>query len=128
MNRCSDESDVADRGACEVPLIDERATARALAALPDEGGVRTLSDMYSALSDRTRLRILLALAAEELCVCDLAAITGVSPSAISHQLRLLRDRDLVTFERVGKRAVYRLADEHVAILLEQGLRHVEERS
>ncbi len=104
------------------------AVDRARAALPDARGVQTAADIFSALSDPTRLRILLALAASELCVCDLAAITGVSASAVSHQLRLLRDRDMVAFRRDGKRAVYRLADAHVEALLEQGIEHAEERS
>jgi len=117
-----------DPSVCGVPTVDESAVQRALDAVPDGRGMKALADIYSALSDPTRLKILLALSAEELCVCDLAAITGVSPSGVSHQLRLLRDRDLVTFEREGKRAVYRLADEHVATLLEQGLEHARERS
>lgn len=64
--------------------------------------------------------------AGSLCVCDLAAVTGVSSSGVSHQLRLLRDRDLVTSARDGKRAVYRLADAHVASLLAEGLDHAHE--
>jgi DNA-binding transcriptional ArsR family regulator len=79
------------------------------------------------MSDPTRLRILSALACEELCVCDIASLTGVSQSAVSHQLRLLRQLDLVAFERLGRRAVYRLADDHVRTLLEIGREHAEER-
>lgn len=74
------------------------------------------------------MKILLALSREPLCVCDLAAITGVSASAVSHQLRILRDRDLVAFEREGRRAVYRLADAHVSMLLAQGMQHAKERA
>lgn len=80
------------------------------------------------MSDPTRLRILSALACEELCVCDVAALTGVSQSAVSHQLRILRQLDLVTFERRGRRAVYRLADDHVRSLLDIGKAHADERS
>lgn len=127
MSRCSDDSRPAD-DSCTVTVVDETAVDRARAALPGARGVQTAADIFSALSDPTRLRILLALAASELCVCDLAAITGVSASAVSHQLRLLRDRDLVAFRRDGKRAVYRLADAHVEALLEQGIEHAEEHS
>ena len=82
--------------------------------------------IFSAMGDPTRLRLLEALAAGERCVCDLAADSGVSQSAVSHQLRLLRDRGLVTFTREGNRAVYRLADDHVRALLVQGFAHAEE--
>lgn len=106
--------------------MDEMAVARAAERMPDGGDLRALSDIFSALADPTRLRILHALAAGELCVCDLASVTGASPSAVSHQLRLLRDRNLVTYVREGKRAVYRLADAHVAALLADGLDHANE--
>ncbi len=107
--------------------MDMAAVSRVSAKLVSEMWAKRTTDIFSALSDPTRLRILQALSLEELCVCDIAAIAGVSQSAASHQLRLLRDRDLVTFTRVGKRAVYRLADEHVRLLLEQGLAHAGER-
>ena len=78
------------------------------------------------MGDPTRLRLLESLAAGERCVCDLAADSGISQSGVSHQLRLLRDRGLVTFTRDGNRAMYRLADDHVRSLLTQGLAHAEE--
>lgn len=120
-------STCAAAGECETFVVDEAAVARVRAALPDESAARTVAAIFDALSDPTRLVILQALlVAGELCVCDLAAVTGVSSSAVSHQLRLLRDRDLVAFSREGKRAVYRLADAHVAALLAQGLDHAHE--
>lgn len=82
--------------------------------------------IFAALADPTRVRMLLALAREPLCVCDLAGVAGVTQSAVSHQLRTLRLLDLVTWERDGKRAVYRLADDHVRVLLEIGLQHAIE--
>ncbi len=106
--------------------MDAESVARAQAAIHDESTVSSLSDIFQALCDPTRLRILAALAASELCVCDIAAVVGSSQSAVSHQLRLLRDRDLVAYRRDGKRAVYRLADDHVRTLLEQALDHVSE--
>ena len=113
-------------GDCSIVQVDAVAVARAGGSVPDERTVRRLSDIFSALADPTRVRILQALSVQELCVCDIAAVAEVSQSAASHQLRLLRDRDLVTYRRDGKRAVYRLSDEHVRLLLEQGLAHALE--
>jgi len=100
------------------------------AALPEspvtDGTLSRAVAIFSAMGDPTRLRLLEALSQGERCVCDLAADSGVSQSAISHQLRLLRDRGLVTFTRDGNRAIYRLADDHVRSLLAQGFAHAEE--
>jgi DNA-binding transcriptional ArsR family regulator len=78
------------------------------------------------LGEVTRVRILQALAVEELCVCDLALLLDLSQSAVSHQLRLLRSADLVRSRRQGKIVYYALDDEHVKILFAQGLKHVQE--
>jgi ArsR family transcriptional regulator len=111
---------------CEGRIVDADAVARALEALPSPAGQQRLCGIFAALGDATRARILLALAHGELCVCDLAEIAGVSESAVSHQLRSLRDLRLVAWTRVGKRAVYRLADDHVRDLLVIGLAHADE--
>ncbi len=123
-------SDGADdlRATCSSSTLDDAAVARVSAQLADDVLAKRTTDIFSALADPTRLRILQALSLEDLCVCDLAAIAGVSQSAVSHQLRLLRDRDLVAYRRDGKRAVYRLADDHVRLLLVQGLAHAGERA
>lgn len=97
------------------------------AALPSAAVRKAVVDIHDALADESRLRILLALSEQELCVCDLASICGISSSGVSHQLRLLRDRDLVAFRRDGKRAVYRLADSHVSSILAIAIEHAEER-
>ena len=96
------------------------------AALAADRRVELTTAIFSALSDPTRFRILDALSHEELCVCDLAQIAGISQSGVSHQLRVLRDRGLVTSRRDGQRAVYRLADEHVRTLIGVGLEHADE--
>ncbi|MGD8439752.1 MAG: metalloregulator ArsR/SmtB family transcription factor, partial [Holophagae bacterium] len=81
----------------------------------------------SALADPTRLKILHALMViDELCVCDLAVIADLSVSAVSHQLRLLRDRDLVHARRDGRMVYYSLADDHVSTLMHAGVDHAEE--
>lgn len=113
---------------CRVDLIDRAAVDRVLAALPTPAVRKAVVDIHDALADETRLRILLALSASELCVCDLASICGISSSGVSHQLRMLRDRDLVAYRREGKRAVYRLSDGHVSSMLTIAIEHAEERA
>lgn len=111
---------------CHETLIDEARVSRARKALPDDGTTEALSEIFKALGDPTRIRLLSALATCELCVCDLAALTGVSSSAISHQLRLLRAARLVRYRREGKMAYYSLDDDHVRSLIDEGLKHVNE--
>jgi DNA-binding transcriptional ArsR family regulator len=105
---------------------DTAAITRIAVRLSGERRVRRTAAIFSALADPTRLRILEALGFEHLCVCDLAEVCGISQSGVSHQLRLLRDLGLVAYERDGNRAVYRLADDHVLVLLAQGLEHADE--
>ena len=93
---------------------------------PDATMVR-LADTFSALGDPARAKILYALAQKELCVCDLAEVVGVTESAVSHQLRVLRALELVKYRRDGRVVYYSLADDHVRSLLAQGLEHAEER-
>ena len=85
-----------------------------------------LAETFSLLGDATRTRILHALSVDELCVSDLAGLLGISASATSHQLRLLRDRRLVGVRREGKRTYYRLQDEHIRTLVDMGLSHAAE--
>ena len=85
-----------------------------------------LADLYKVFGDPTRIRILYALSGGELCVCDIAELLGMTQSAISHQLRVLKQSALVKFRRDGKTVYYSLADTHVATILAQGLDHVQE--
>lgn len=125
MNERSYEQGI-DATACDARIVDEGAVSRVLETLPPQAGRDRLVGIFAALADPTRVRILLALAVQPLCVCELTEIAGVTQSAVSHQLRLLRGLDLVAWERDGKRAVYRLADDHVRVLLEIGLEHAAE--
>jgi ArsR family transcriptional regulator len=112
-----------------VACVDFVRVERARQALPDDATVRTLADTLKALGDPTRLQIVIALATEgvgELCVCDLAALVGVSESAVSHSLRTLRHLRLVRYRKTGKIAYYALDDVHVGRLVTEGLQHVEE--
>lgn len=94
--------------------------------MPPEERLYDLADLYKMFGDSTRLRILYALLQGELCVCDIAQRLGLTQSAISHQLRILKGGKLVRSRRDGKEAYYTLADEHVRSILELGMEHIEE--
>jgi|GEM_PF-203170 DNA-binding transcriptional ArsR family regulator len=98
----------------------------ALAAIPEDELIFSATEIFSALADSTRFRILSALSAGQLCVSDLLCATSVSQSAVSHQLRFLRDKRLVCAQREGQRVVYSLADDHVKSLIELALEHAAE--
>jgi DNA-binding transcriptional ArsR family regulator len=85
-----------------------------------------LAELFKTLGDSTRIRIMDALAKSELCVCDLAELLGLSQSATSHQLRVLRNSDLVKYRREGKMVYYSMHDAHVSELYRQGLEHIDE--
>jgi ArsR family transcriptional regulator, lead/cadmium/zinc/bismuth-responsive transcriptional repressor len=108
--------------ACEAP---HRAAERKSAMMPSRA-VEALADTFRVLGDPTRVRILDALSAGELCVCDIASLVGISESAVSHQLRLLRGMRLVRPRRAGRLVYYAVDDQHILALLTQALTHVEE--
>lgn len=110
---------------CSVTVVHPEAVALAREAVAS-APVEALAATFKVLGDPTRVRILLALSARELCVCDLAEIFDVTPSAVSHQLRLLRHHRLVRPRRDGKLVYYSLDDDHVRELFAEGLRHVRE--
>lgn len=116
----------AGQGECEVLVFDEARVRRAREALLDEGTAQDTADLFRMLAHPTRLQILRALAREELCVCDLGQVLGLSVSATSYQLQALRRAKLVRFRSEGKLAYYRLADSFVLALLEDALRHFAE--
>jgi ArsR family transcriptional regulator, lead/cadmium/zinc/bismuth-responsive transcriptional repressor len=117
-----DETDVL----CEVQCVHPENVALVLENLPDQSYVQKASALLKAVSDPTRLRILSALAITELCVCDLSVVTGVSESAVSHQLRLLREHNLVSHRKVGRVVYYQMADQHVTDLISSALEHAIE--
>jgi len=109
---------------CAVNEIHPDQVSQAQSKALPRRTVDRLARLYSALSDPTRLRILHALTVvEELCVCDLAVITELSVSAVSHQLRLLRDRELVQPRRDGRMVFYSLVNQHVRDLVSAGVDH-----
>ena len=94
--------------------------------MPEEQQFFNLADLYKVFGDSTRIKILWALVIQELCVCDLAVLLNLTKSAISHQLRVLRQANLVKPRRDGKEVFYSLADDHVADIFEKGLEHINE--
>ena len=111
---------------CDTPCVDEVKVVRARAAMKSAETLAALAETFKVLGDPTRVRIAWALSREELCVCDLAALLGMSQSAVSHSLKALRDLRLVRHRKEGRIAYYALDDEHIASLLHQGVQHVEE--
>lgn len=112
--------------ACEIQFVDEKNVENARRAMKSAQSISLLAETFKILGDPTRIKITYALSKEELCVCDIANLLGVSQSAVSHSLRTLRQMKLVRFRKEGKIAYYALDDEHIANLLEEGFRHVEE--
>ena len=112
--------------ACEVFEADDSRVSRARAALVSERDAASLAETFRVLGDPTRVRLLDAMTSGELCVCDLATVVGMSESAVSHQLRLLRTMRLVRARRQGRMIFYTLDDQHIVDLMQQGLRHVAE--
>jgi len=115
-----------DDARCEVRLVHEDAVQAALQDRARDEELSGLADTFQMLASPTRLRIVEALSRRELCVCDLAAVVGVSESAVSHQLRLLRQMRIVRYRKEGRMAYYALEDHHVADLFRLGLNHVRE--
>lgn len=95
-------------------------------ALPPEDTILDLAELFHIFGDSTRMRILYVLFEHELCVCDIANLLGMTVSAISHQLRILKASKLVRWRRSGKTVFYALADDHVRTILDQGLEHITE--
>ena len=111
---------------CEDTQVHDQLVDQVRREMPDEDTLYDLTELFHVFGDSTRMRILYALFASELCVCDIAALLNLSQSAISHQLRLLKNTRLVTSRREGKTVFYSLADDHVKTIIDQGLEHVNE--
>ena len=111
---------------CEIRELHPEAVLKAKAAIPDLACVNEASTLLKMIADPTRLRILSALTATELCVCDIAASVGLSESASSHQLRLLREHRLVSHRKEGRVVYYRLNDAHVTDMISSALEHARE--
>jgi DNA-binding transcriptional ArsR family regulator len=108
----------------KLAYIDAASVRAAKTAMPGDRMVRALAETFGALSDPTRIRIISALGGQELCVIDLARFLGLTGSAVSHQLRLLRGQRLVKYRKEGKIAFYSLDDDHIRNLMEECIKHV----
>ena len=104
----------------------ETLVSQVRAAMPEEEILYDLAELFRIFGDSTRIRILYVLFEAEMCVCDIAAVLGMTQSAISHQLRALKSARLVKGRREGKTVFYSLADDHVKTIIDQGLDHVAE--
>lgn len=114
--------------ACVDRLVDADRVHAVRQQMPTDRAVDETADVFGLLADPGRLRLLVALLGGELCVCDLAAACGQSESGVSHALRLLRAHRVVQVRRQGRRALYRLADAHVRMLLDLALAHLDHTS
>ena len=111
---------------CQVRALHEDEVLRARSHTLPEEEVKGMARLFKVLGDPTRTRILRALRSGELCVCDISHLLDMSISSVSHQLRVLREHDLVRFRRDGKIVYYTLADPHVLALHETALEHIRE--
>jgi DNA-binding transcriptional ArsR family regulator len=126
MSNSTQTPHVASSDTCEIQYIDERKVKRVSRAMKGQATIGMLAETFKVLGDATRIRIAYALSLEELCVCDVANLLGMSNSAVSHSLRALRQMKLVRMRKEGKIAYYALDDDHIGNLLQEGFRHVEE--
>ena len=115
-----------EEGSCEFMHVHEEIVKKVEGVMPDEQQLLDLSEFFKVFGDSTRIRILFVLFEAEVCVCDLAAVLSMTQSAISHQLRILKQNKLVKCRREGKSVFYSLADDHVRSIIAQGREHIEE--
>ena len=111
---------------CETVQVHRDIVEKVNAEMPDEEVLYDLAELFKLFGDSTRIKILYVLFASEMCVCDIAQLLGMSQSAISHQLRALKQAKLVRYRREGKQVFYSLADGHVRTILCQGMDHITE--
>ncbi|MBL4937028.1 winged helix-turn-helix transcriptional regulator [Clostridium sp. YIM B02515] len=113
---------------CSCTIIHEDVVNKVKTCIPQEETLYDLADLFKILGDSTRIKILCALFQAEMCVCDIAALLGMTQSAISHQLRVLKQARLVKNRKEGKVVYYSLEDEHVKSIFDQGLIHIAEKN
>jgi DNA-binding transcriptional ArsR family regulator len=112
---------------CNCTIIHEDLVTKVRECIPKEETLYDLAELFKVFGDTTRIKMLCALFQSEMCVCDMAALLGMTQSAISHQLRVLKQTRLVKFRKEGKVVYYSLDDEHVKQIFDQGLIHINEK-
>ena len=116
-----------DCESCEEMQVHPGLLEKAASQLPPEEELYDLAELFKVFGDSTRIKILYALLESEMCVCDIAQLLGLTQSAVSHQLRVLKANKLVRNRREGKTVFYSLDDDHVRSILEMGMEHLEEK-
>lgn len=111
---------------CEITVIHEETVKKVKNIIPEDDIIYDLAEFFKVFADSTRMKIIYALMENELCVCDIANIVGTTQSAISHQLRILKQSKLVKYKKEGKVVYYSLDDDHIAQIVKKGREHVEE--
>ena len=111
---------------CEYMHVHPETVEKIKEIMPDDDKLIDLAELFKVFGDSTRIKILNALSGGELCVCDISTLVGMTSSAVSHQLKILKNAELVRFRREGKTVFYSLADGHVNTILKQGLEHINE--
>lgn len=111
---------------CDCEATNEEMLNEVRNNMPDDGYLYELADLFKIFADSTRVKILWALEQSDMCVCDMAVLLGMTKSAISHQLRTLKQTNLVKFRKDGKNVIYSLKDDHVKKILEMGMEHINE--
>ena len=109
---------------CGYRHVHEDLVKQVLSAMPEEDDLYSLADFFQVFADSTRIRILYVLLCSETCVCDIAQLLNMTQPAISHQLRILKQMNLVRARREGKTVFYSLADDHIASILRIGMEHI----
>lgn len=117
---------VHDVECCDMVQVHEELVEAVHRRMPDEDELYDLAELFKVFGDSTRIRILYVLFEEELCVCDIAQTLNMTQSAISHQLKILKQSRLIKNRREGKQVFYSLADSHVRTIIAQGREHIEE--
>ncbi|MDR3539897.1 MAG: metalloregulator ArsR/SmtB family transcription factor [Desulfosporosinus sp.] len=126
VNAAIDKYENIEDAVCDILCVHHEVIDKYADHLITLDRANSLSELFKTLGDPTRIRIMDALAKSEFCVCDLAELLGLSQSATSHQLRVLRNSDLVKYRREGKMVYYSVHDSHVSELYRQGMEHIDE--
>lgn len=110
----------------ECTILHEETVEKVKKIMPEDGFIYDLAEFFKVFADSTRMKVIYALKENELCVCDIANIVNTTQSAISHQLRILKQAKLVKFRKAGKVVYYSLDDEHISEIVKKGSEHIEE--
>ena len=111
---------------CEISEVHGELLEKVRAGLPDEGRLADLAELFKVFGDSTRIKILFVLFESEVCVCDIAEALNMTQSAVSHQLKVLKQAKLIKNRREGKSIYYSLADNHVRTIIAMGIEHIDE--